>query len=217
MNANARMQMISTRSATTAAPSKTSRPFRFLDLPAELRNHVYILCLTCPSGFQLCSDFGEHGEFVRLILPLTLEIKLLLVSRQINREATGILYGENRFQSSWHYSDDPKFLSQLPGVRHIRDIQLSPLYPSDTRVEEFLLLKGATSLNRLAIRGWDQEKPEWEAEFLWRLVHELQKRRGGYKKPVLDILEFPDRDEKFRLQVRAKIEDELRREEMRSA
>ncbi|SMR51385.1 unnamed protein product [Zymoseptoria tritici ST99CH_1E4] len=54
-------------------------PFRFLDLPPELRNHIYRELLALPAA---SSDRGCYPQ-------------ILAASKQINDEATGLLYEDN--------------------------------------------------------------------------------------------------------------------------
>lgn len=68
--------------------------FRFLDLPAELKNQVYTELLTIPYGGQTCSP------------------QILATSRQISDDATGILYAENVLECGFHcdYGNAPNDL-----------------------------------------------------------------------------------------------------------
>lgn len=80
----------------------------FLLLPAELRNVIYKLLLTSPYISQMrrllnrnyCSDY--------VLPPIYLCLALLSTCKQINSEATSILYGENKF------SAHPSLLTSLP-------------------------------------------------------------------------------------------------------
>lgn len=86
-------------SAAPAPPSSASDPpvSRLLALPAELRNSIWSYLLVRPAS--VTSD--DHA----------IHCRILQVSRQINDEATPILYGENRFNAH------PSLLATLPSLR----------------------------------------------------------------------------------------------------
>ena len=64
---------------------KPVQPFRFLDLPAELRERIL--------GFALKSD-----QVIDLGQNLVSQVKLLLVSKQFHHEAAAVFYGTNTFR-----------------------------------------------------------------------------------------------------------------------
>lgn len=65
--------------------------FRFLDLPPELRNHIYQLLLTLRSVPHLIGPM-KLGAQPKCLLP-----EILATSKQVHKEARGLLYGENEF------------------------------------------------------------------------------------------------------------------------
>ncbi|KAK4548794.1 hypothetical protein LTR36_008567 [Oleoguttula mirabilis] len=90
-----------------------------LSIPAELRNHIYRYALV------------EEGE-IRVDAPHRTQPALLCTCRQIREEASGILFGENRFTTpvmdlEWpvptdhwfnkHVGDDAELTIRLHGVQ----------------------------------------------------------------------------------------------------
>ena len=62
------------------------KPFRFLDLPAELRINIY------EPVFANKTEFVDRKRHIQITAP-----KLLLASKQIYKEATKIFYGATAF------------------------------------------------------------------------------------------------------------------------
>lgn len=88
----------------------SANTFPFLRLPGELRNAVYKKCLVAPRPIDLWPIISHDAprrtsrdsllnENLR-----TINISLLRVSQQVNRETIGILYGCNRFRFSDHHA-----------------------------------------------------------------------------------------------------------------
>ncbi|KAK3068934.1 hypothetical protein LTR53_013112 [Teratosphaeriaceae sp. CCFEE 6253] len=89
---------------------ETAYPFRFLDLPGELRDHIYEIALvqTLPIEYaplipgrcreeeywEYLHDNGQRWHGLRLQLQIKPSLHLLRSNRQICREATPIFYGQ---------------------------------------------------------------------------------------------------------------------------
>lgn len=130
--------------------------FRFRDLPPEIRNIVYALALQdsetlriyTRSELRLTRAGGGAGHEMFCINASAISAALLRVSRQLNSEATPIMYGGNTF--FFHRQASMlDFLKQIGNSRkHLRRIKLG----CHTNVEVFRsalhLLKQATHLER---------------------------------------------------------------------
>ncbi|CAK3969518.1 Hypothetical predicted protein [Lecanosticta acicola] len=107
-----------------------SMPFRFLDLPPELRMRVYPYLLEEDRGISI-----RHSKTTKLKAraigtywtPLNMPVALLATCKIINKEATPVLYGNNSF------SVDPRtrplqdhFLEKIGGsIRYLRRVTLA--------------------------------------------------------------------------------------------
>lgn len=94
-----------------ATVRRPARPFRFLDLPAELRNWVYEELLVSKSGCLSMQRLGdvEHFEGVKFETHYSgCHPAILVACKQIHREAKDILYQENTFMAT---------VSAQPGTR----------------------------------------------------------------------------------------------------
>ena len=111
--------------SVSALSDGRSRPFRFLNLPGELRNRIYRLHLLCDQVIDL--DPNNY----RRIAP---RLGLLLVSRHVHDEASKIFYGENPFRIFPRYSYCRRSLLT----------RLSPRYRSAIRSLELRLGPGWT-------------------------------------------------------------------------
>ena len=85
------------------------KPFPFLDLPGELRNKIYRMCLVGPSQYT-----------VNLRFPPRTASSLLCVNKQVFLEASSIFYAENVFRfpaTLFTSSSAPNMIEQVCGIR----------------------------------------------------------------------------------------------------
>lgn len=75
----------------TSKETQTSKPTPFLDLPGEIRNEIYRMCLI--SEIPIETNMQMRSE-------PTIHIRLLHVSQQIRTETKAIFWSENSFQFS---------------------------------------------------------------------------------------------------------------------
>jgi hypothetical protein len=85
------------------ATADITAPFRFMDLPGELRNKVYALLLCsfrpAPASIQELSDKIGDGSFDSgpISAPQSNEPAILRVNSQVHREAYDVMIKTNRF------------------------------------------------------------------------------------------------------------------------
>lgn len=113
------------------AEKKPRKPFRFLDLPSEIRIRIYSFVLFSPRPRKTVRSSGSVGASSKNkpLAPITDRIALFLVSRQLHDEATHVFYSSQTFRL-FPIQD----YSRLPTVR-----ALPPRYrPSITTIELIL-------------------------------------------------------------------------------
>jgi len=88
----------------------TKSQSRLLSLPAELRLQIYTLLLSPPhlATIRRISSRGYCSDYI--LPPLSLTPSLLGTCRQINNEATPILYGQNTFAAHQSLLTDLPYL-----------------------------------------------------------------------------------------------------------
>ncbi|UJO24106.1 uncharacterized protein CLAFUR5_13173 [Fulvia fulva] len=149
----------------TAAEIATEKPFRFMDLPPELRNRVYSLILENDDPFILGRAFWATP---------VVHTAILRTCQQVRSEATSILYGNNIFGPNECML--APFLEAIgPSIKHIRTLWAGSLLTNTQTQKFFTLLKGASLAKTVGP--------------LFRCLHKNRKREPGYKvKDVLDVL-----------------------------
>jgi hypothetical protein len=158
----------------------TITPFRFGDVPAEVRNLVYEELLVRPSSpicftFDYYREFGDDGRRGVVYFGEDIQHGILQTSSQVNKEATPILYGKNSF--FFDMPDDFERVWVSLGNRnhrcwpHIQNISLSvghPEGPTRRWIRIFLTRKMPTlpRLRRLELRFmiWIGSKDDSRAE-----------------------------------------------------
>ncbi|KAM3422154.1 hypothetical protein BST61_g2524 [Cercospora zeina] len=183
--------------------SKTS----FLDLPAELRNNIYRLCLVAPGSVHIIAN--PETEEPRIDAQTTFANTdsslfapgLLRSCKQIKHEAISILYGENVFHIQDLDVGRPFFLQITGSVRHIRDVSLrSAMCYKTTMMRLLPRLREAPKLRKLTLEfdvglvySGSPTHVEQAARSLGPLMRHIWRQRKPIdKNEVLDIVHWTD-------------------------
>jgi hypothetical protein len=94
-----------------ATSTARKQPIGLLDLPKEIRNNIYELCLTVPEEVCMMAEFSELDYDYELHITedgsdrisstrANFQPAILATCRTIHQEATPMFYGSNRFQLS---------------------------------------------------------------------------------------------------------------------
>ncbi|PPJ59259.1 hypothetical protein CBER1_10322 [Cercospora berteroae] len=187
--------------------SKTS----FLDLPAELRNEIYRLCLLAPEvmavtrpPWQCKLRICQISTFPRRRRDKLYAPGLLRSCKQISHEAISILYGEDVLDFEGTRVAHAFLLHVAHTVKHIRYMIVGSGNSSKTSFARFLVaLKGAVRLRKLTLDfdvdylnggsglGMGLCNVDEAAKVLGPLMRLLWKqRKPTKKKDVLDIVHW---------------------------
>ncbi|KAK5121284.1 hypothetical protein LTR85_005450 [Meristemomyces frigidus] len=109
---HAKLDLLPSMAQSDALPSTESRVFRFMDLPPELRDMIYDLCLVKGKVFlrprsKQDERYEGYRDFERP------ELQLLAVARQIRAEVAVILIRHNHFIISSEYDEWRTLLGPL--------------------------------------------------------------------------------------------------------
>ncbi|KAK4502305.1 hypothetical protein PRZ48_005730 [Zasmidium cellare] len=141
--------------STTSAKSVT-----FLDLPGEIRNRIYRLALVFDEPFELVPKAGGSKrapgralvackkQFAKSLGPR----KVLRVNKQVNKEASDIFYGENRFCFTavvgWQVLRGFMATIGKDNAARLRKITVHIHWPGqDTKLND--------SIDKCDLHGWD--------------------------------------------------------------
>lgn len=144
-----------------------------LMLPAELRNTIYSYILIQPSGLQ--KELSSRHRFCANVLQ---------TCKQINQEASPILYGQNVFAAH------PSLLAELPSL-------LLTARPSPTTLPPVLLPRPLSMIRRFQIRVRLDTDPRFNRKKLQESfshaeeleVHVFQAMYGGCDFSVLELFD----------------------------
>lgn len=167
-------------------------PFRFLDLPPELRNMIYGYTFNGygsngPSKIDIHATsektelFGWYDTCFEGSKP-TMRLGLLTTCRKIHKETASLFYGSQTFQIRTNQLYH--FLSRLPlHIKYIRKVEISQPYslsqpPMGKLKKGLRLLTGMEHLEHLQIDTWNlgARSTEWYALLLKEFLSTMQEK-----------------------------------------
>ena len=106
-----------------SVPQATAVPFRFLDLPPEMRNRIYEAVVISARPLHIPSAC-YHGKEASAVEPA-----ITRVNKQLRRESLGMFYSMNAFEYHIHRCDFGYFLAWMDDIglnnrSQIRDVTL---------------------------------------------------------------------------------------------
>lgn len=203
-------------------PSRPQPAFRFRDLPLEIRNEVYRVCLVdhVKTAIQPVEGYeddytgddedSDNDEFVSLVRSshnwkTTLCLNVLLIDKATYQEAVTVLYGSNEFQFQHRYPwrDLDFFLSELSESKRgfLRRLEVNfpdierdgLLVRSSPRTERALrIIKQLPKLTALTLRVSNDIMSSDLDHIRW--INQYK----GRSKVLLQVNRFPTRDEEGR-------------------
>lgn len=207
----------STKVAKNSPKPRAEASFRFLDLPSELRNHIYELCLFSTEGVALTTRTRRHCFVVRQCYAIQTQmyprilkktwpahtkpsIILTLANKQVREESVGYLYGQH-----FHFKDSKALLAFLGTIGHtnvarLQDITIREWGTMATDNHALTALAPATSMRTVKIEVYGRYCAldtagygRWLAKQVWRCSHFFVRTYGaaaGRKDAALDVLDF---------------------------
>ncbi|PIA91637.1 hypothetical protein CB0940_09589 [Cercospora beticola] len=195
------------------SPSKleASGAVGFLDLPPELRNRIYKLCLIADSSIRCAGylrlDLGKvTSDMSGWDTPPGLVTNLLSTCKQVYQEAMPVLYGNNAFylhsagyRSQFPLGNDPR---QLPTpVQAMRKVHLGRSQNQVIAMRLLDLLRKFPDLDTVrATVGFYRnfQTPRTMAKALKPVVRDMHAaRKGSDRKEAIDVIELELQDQTF--------------------
>ncbi|KAF2211963.1 hypothetical protein CERZMDRAFT_97882 [Cercospora zeae-maydis SCOH1-5] len=200
--------------APTSSKPEPREATSFLDLPPELRNRIYELCLIVRSDrairavVEFRPDVGKVRRQVQRHVGtppsrpyelLEVTPKLLATCRQIYQEAMPVLYGRNLLliratSAKVSYPRPGGAYRFPPPVQAMRIVELRGAKKQEAIKSVLLVLQHMVDLNTLRIDGrllQNFQRPHTMAKALLPLVQSKHaQRQGTDRKQAMDVIEF---------------------------
>ena len=188
--------------ASPKQPQKGVRALTFFDLPPEIRNAIYELVLCHDEPLRILSSMLNRAETDDILVamndgqtPRVPSASLLSANRQINSEATPVMYGANTFFMG--PLETPTFISNInSSTKHLRHITLQATYKPEylsAALESLVHCENleTITLETTGISGIDvtSGKIETLAYLLLPWATKLNQAREGTAKPgALEVM-----------------------------